>query len=589
MARSCGLRIGPRHFELVVLEGSAKKPKITAYETGELPREGDDPLAAASTALKEAIKKHSIPKDNVGVAIDTGLAAFRTLKVPFSDKAKIEQVLKFEVESLLPQWDIDDVIVDFQVLETTADGSEILITAVRKQDLKRVLTVCEKAGLEPLEAELETTAMVNAALSAGMCTTDNAQILVHIGETSTSVVVMDGGKVREMRAIHIGALTHEMQIPPATEGESAASEPVEAAGPAGPAGTAAPGATADPATGTWLDTVPDADERQRRLDQTIRRIRRELGRTVSATRTLHPIQDIYVCGLEVPDLVGSSIIDVKVHALDTFERDAGQPSTGFGQLVVPFGVALRQLGGGVLRPSLRREELRYTGAFERVELPLAVVSLLLVTLLGVWNIFLYKESTYVDSHLKYWRDNAVRFLIGAPAKGQPGYLSYPSEEITKKIANLDSEADVSKYQQLKDIKVILDKDIRKLEKDLGQDADISQPQSALRGMMLVLDVLDKQATDGRPSLRKVRSSYEIGRSGKPDSVHVAFDITFFAENSTLATQNYEAFVHDLQSQPWYVSVDGKSNVSLENGKGIYIQNLSFVVDVRKAMAAKGAQ
>ena len=35
MARSCALRIGPRRFELVVLEGSPKKHKITAYYAGE--------------------------------------------------------------------------------------------------------------------------------------------------------------------------------------------------------------------------------------------------------------------------------------------------------------------------------------------------------------------------------------------------------------------------------------------------------------------------------------------------------------------------------------------------------------------------
>src|SRR4051812_23262306 len=209
MARSCGLRIGPRRFELVVIDGSAKKHKITAYMSGELPREGADPIASAAAILREAVKAHNVPTDNVGVAIDTGLAAFRTIKVPFADKNKIDEVIKFEVESQLPQWNIDDVVIDFHVLDATDDASELLVTAVPKTDLRTVLSICEKAGVEPLEVELETTAMVNAAMTANICTIDNAQVLVHIGETSTSVVVMDGGKVREMRAIHIGALSHE--------------------------------------------------------------------------------------------------------------------------------------------------------------------------------------------------------------------------------------------------------------------------------------------------------------------------------------------------------------------------------------------
>src|SRR5436190_4883917 len=185
MARAAGIRIGPRRFELVVLDGSAKKHRITAYMAGELPREGDDPIGSAGAVLREAVKKHGVPHDNVGVAIDTGLAAFRSIKVPFADKDKIEDVLKFEVESQLPQWNIDDVVVDFQILESADDSSDLLVTAVPKADLKTILAICEKAGIEPLEAELETSAMVNAAYASNVCTADSAQVLVHIGETST--------------------------------------------------------------------------------------------------------------------------------------------------------------------------------------------------------------------------------------------------------------------------------------------------------------------------------------------------------------------------------------------------------------------
>src|SRR5262245_35943539 len=144
MARSCGLRIGPRRFELVVLEGSPKKHKIAAYASGDLPLavlgKGDepDPAAQAAAILKEAAKKNAIPSDSIGLAIDTGLAAFRTMRLPLSDKAKIEQVIKFEAESLLPQWNIDDVIVDFHTLDATGDSSELLITAVQKEDLRRL-------------------------------------------------------------------------------------------------------------------------------------------------------------------------------------------------------------------------------------------------------------------------------------------------------------------------------------------------------------------------------------------------------------------------------------------------------------------
>src|SRR5690349_19183751 len=224
MAKSCGIRIGPKRYELVVLEGSAKKHRITAFQAGEFPSGGEESAAEAARILKEAAKTHSIPHDSVGLAIDSGHAAFRTIKLPFSDHDKIEEVLKFEVESQLPQWAIDDVVVDWAAREQNERESDLLVTAVPKVEISKVLEIAAKAGIEPLEVEIEATAMVNAAMSAGICHPTDAQVLVHIGEGSTAVVVVDGGKVRSMRAIHLGALSHdtagaEPEAEPAKEGE----------------------------------------------------------------------------------------------------------------------------------------------------------------------------------------------------------------------------------------------------------------------------------------------------------------------------------------------------------------------------------
>jgi len=572
MARSCGIRVGPRRFELVVLDGSPKKHKIVSHVIGELPRPSGDEAAdlqEAAATLRRAAKDANVPHDNLGVAIDAGSGAFRSLKLPFSDKAKIEEVLKFEVENLLPHWNIDEVVVDFHVIEEGSDSSELLITAVQKSDLRRPLALCEKAGVEPLEIELETSAMVNAALKGGLCPIDSAQILVHVGEHSTSVVVVDGGKAREMRAIHIGALTSELGTPPAAEELEAEGEKSEKA-PALPAGEV----PADPA------------ERERRVEQAQRRIRRELGRTVSAARTAHPLQTIYICGMEVGGLVSDSILDVPVKLLEVFDSESGAPVEGRDQLVVAYGVALRQLGGGVLEPSLRREELRYSGAFERVELPVAVVALLLVTLLGVWNIFLYRQIDTATGSMEYWRDSGVNWLRGNPKTGQKGYLEYPDQapKATKYIDSIKDDTERDAFAQMVEVKRLLNIEIAGLEKQLGQDAEISYPQSALVASTLVLDVLEKGGEAmGRPSLRRLRATYHSGKTGgRPDSVDVTMDITFFAENQSEAVANYEAFRSALKPKPWCREVEDRPTKALETGKGISVASMTVQVDVSKA-------
>src|SRR6185436_2821062 len=131
------------------------------------------------------------------------------------------------------------------------------------------------------------------------------------------------------------------------------------------------------------------------------------------------------------------VLDVPVRPLDVFGGEGGQSQENAGELVVAYGAALRQLGGGVFKPSLRREELRYTGALERLELPFAVVALLLVTLLGVWNIFLSKEREWADQKLGIYRDTTKSFLLGDRAKGRMGALKNPSEDVRRSLESLN--------------------------------------------------------------------------------------------------------------------------------------------------------
>ena len=577
MARSCGVRIGPRRFELVVLDGGPKRHKILAYRAGEFPVGGEDPAANAVAALKEAARTHRIPRENVGLVIDSGHAAFRRHSLPITDRAKIDQVIKYEVEGLLPQWNIDDVIVDFMILAEDERTSEVLVSAVPKSEISAALSLCQAAGFEPLEVELEATAMVNAALAADICHVDDAQLLVHVGEQSTSVVVMDAGEVREMRVIHMGAMTYD-------PGPRAPAVPPEELG----VGT-------EPVA---LEELPELENPEdpdvaRRIDQAIKRIRRELGRTLSGARTVNVIDSIYVCGIELPGLVGSTVQDVPIYVLDCFEEDGGQPADGFGALVVAYGAALRQLGGGVLRPSLRREEVRFTGTFERVEFPLAVLCLVLCTFLGVINILQYRELQFQERAGTVWLRSALFNAVGDPAQGRRGTLSPPPDDVRDYAKRFDGkefpgDPERTPEQSLDYVLSMVSDKILALQRELGKDSEITQPQSAFVGAVLVLGVLEGNS-DWRPSLRNVKSTYQLGTAGRPDSVRVTLDLTFFADSSLEATRHYEAFQAALRQHPWFVSFEEKKSDSIDGGRGIAISGLPITVDPSQYFESADAQ
>lgn len=579
MAKACGLRIGPRRFELVVLDGSAKKPKIVSSIAGEIPPDELDPTGAAAHALKSAIKTHGIPMDNVGLVIDAHSAAFRSINLPVSEASKIESVLKFEIESQLPQFSIDDVVVDFYIKEVVNDTSSLLVTAVPKDQLQAAIDICSGAGFDPLEIEVETTALINAAASSGLCEIEDAAIFVHVGEESTAVAVIDSGAVREMRVIQAGALSYTPHgiIPTASDDEDSEEERGE---------------------DRWDDDASDGPPEMERVGEIVQRVRRELARTVSAARTVNDLSAIYVTGFVLPGLVDEDVLGLPVEVLEGFDIEAfeGDVHEEYQGAAVAFGAAIRQMGGGLIQPNLRREELKFTGAMERLELPMAVMFLLITTFLGVWFMLLQKERQSIDGDLRFMLDSSVNYMMGDPKSGTIGNLEYPSDKLkdyvekyTDIIPGSDPPAyredpNRNRYEQLTYIRSLLQAEQRELQKQLGHDTELVRPQSALKGLTLVIDMMaQSKGKYGRVAFHSLKADYRPVSSKKTDMVIVTMELAFFAESTRDASKNYEAFFNDIQTHNWYIEHDYSRSDPIQGSEsGAFLPNVTIHVDVSKA-------
>jgi len=577
MPSACGIHVDRRRFRVVVLDGGPKKHRVVAHTSGEIPS-GADPAEHLSHELRRFSKEKKVSPENVGLAVDSGLAAFRTLTLPFDDREKIEEVLKFEVESELPQWSIDDVVVDFLLTDSKPGvESTLLVTALPKERLAAQISACESAGLEPVDAELDGTALFNAASLAGLLDPESAQLLVLLGDTTTTVVVADGGRLRTMRAIRAGTV---------------------------PTGTAAEAPGGEVAEGEEETLVPeveqDPEEVARRLELSVQRIRRELVRTVSSARTTHPIAAVHLFGNALPGLDEELLLDVPVDRPQALP-DLG-PDVDAGELVVAYGVALKQLGQVPLDGHLRREELRYSGKFERLELPLAVFSILLTALLGVKLIvtrqqLLWRDRGDVSSwssdqplvgDMQMWLNASNAYMLPDAERGYPGRVKKPPEGLQKYAQEVEKGADSQgrgPYQELLETKRRILLEINGLQKDLGISADtaseIPQPQSALRATTLVLGVLSDLGPDvGRYGIRALQADSQNGRSLQDQSVTIKLDMDFFAESAVKATANYTNFVNALKSKPWCKEFTRRA-VDSFGDKGVSIDGLQVEVDVSK--------
>lgn len=530
MARSCGLRLGRNDFELLILEGSVKKPHVATCVRGEIPPDSEDPAGELVDALKEATKGLKVPHDAVGLVVDSGLAAFRSLTLPFDDASKIEQVIKFEVESRVPQWDIDDVVVDFHVASSTGVESQLLTTVVPKAPLRELIETATRAGLEPLEAEADTSSLINAAWKAGVLTADGAQVLVHIGHSSTSMVVVDGGVVRSMRSARIGA-QHKAE------------------------------------------------------DGSRQRLLREINRTVAGMQAAGELDGVYVAGAEFPGILGEEVGGKALELLIPFEADNLPEGTTPATFAAVFGAALARMGGGLVKPSLRREELRFAGKLERLELPLAVLALLLAAIAGIQFVVLQKERAPLEGDMQRWFLSSNAYMLGAPKQGKIGHLKVEDKALTKRIKGLEAEVEggeLTSYQALLQVRSTLQAKVRDLKKKLGSNTDIKKPQSAFGALTRVLTVLDGLGEDGAGlfAIRSAQATFRPAKSSSGDLVEVKLSMTFFSDVSALqATTHFDNFRNEVLAKPWCKDFPECKTATLDGGGGISIENIRIDVDM----------
>jgi hypothetical protein len=525
MARTCGIRIGRTDFELLVLDGSVKKPSVSFCTRGEISADSEDPLGDLTAALKAVAKKQKLPLDEIGLVVDASSAAFRTLTLPFDDPAKIEQVIKFEIESQLPQWNIDDVIVDFHTVNSTGVESHLLVTSVLKEPLRAVIAAATKAGLEPFEAEVETSALVNAAWSAGVLSADGSQILINVGTDTAVIAVVDGGSVRMMRAAHMSGTD----------------------------------------------------------DAARARLLREISRTVTGLQTSNSLDGIYLAGLAVSGIEGELFDEIAVRALPVFEGTNLPEGTTPSTFAVVFGAAFGRMGGGPMKPRLRREELVFSGKLERLELPLAVLALLIAAVMGIHFVILQKEIAPLEADLHKWLDSSNRFMLGVPKEGTAGYIRSPSAALIAQADRLfaDDGPDANDFNGLLAIERSLDKEVQNLKKKLGQNSEIRQPQSAFGAMTRVLNVLEKLSEDetARFKIKKIDGDFQPGRANTDDLVLVSMDMSFFAETSVVATRAWDNFRKEVESMPWCSEFKEVGTDVLDGNVGIAVPGIRIKVDM----------
>jgi len=201
-SKTWGLDIGKTGIKAVEVTRTLRGPRVTNY--GVLPlnrKEKEDSRAEIIRRLREVFSKLEGKGEDLVYLFPSSRTMVHRIALPFRERKKNQQVVKFEVEPLLP-FPADQVVVDFYAADRDEAGKEALVFAARKGDLGESLAMLKEAGLDPERVVPEALALF--WLIRGLKKiSDGPGALLDLGQEKATLILWQWNRLNLARSIPI--------------------------------------------------------------------------------------------------------------------------------------------------------------------------------------------------------------------------------------------------------------------------------------------------------------------------------------------------------------------------------------------------
>lgn len=394
MARAVGLELTPAHARILSLEQAGKTTKILQFHQAAIPP-GETPWEErAAATLKQAFSDAKVPRGRIVAALDSGDAILREVSLPFKGDDQVRKTVRFEMESLIHNYTIEQLIVSHYKTGETDKGTLLLAAAVPKTVIEKRLKVYQDAGTDPYALDLDIAAVFNAMLQAGAIDSDEPLLLVHGTPKFTKLVFIEERRPRSIRTIRFSLTDHAAS--PGASAPAALPTPGEAGGESSETVPTVIVAEGEP---VFVDLSPD--------DQSalIGILSKEISRFLLANAASSSPARILLSGDFGDDgaaelLESATRIPVKTfnlaEAIDPSYKLDGPAS----RLAVPLGLALKGVGADAMGMDFRQEEFQYTKKFEAVKTTLLVTVELIIVFLAAIALHFYFKKKDLEANVK---------------------------------------------------------------------------------------------------------------------------------------------------------------------------------------------
>lgn len=200
-----GIDIGTKSIKIIELVKSGtswqlKSSGAVGY-TGVSPDKAqtNDELNAIAEVLKKVVAQIGASSKEVNLSLPESLVFTRIIKFPPLTDEEVSAAVKWEAEQYIPI-PVVDAVVQYTILERNSVTSEtsVLLVAAPKTVVKKYVDVVRFAGLTPVSAETELTAMARS-----LSPDKGVSMLIDLGSSATDMSIIKDTKIVFTRSIPV--------------------------------------------------------------------------------------------------------------------------------------------------------------------------------------------------------------------------------------------------------------------------------------------------------------------------------------------------------------------------------------------------
>jgi type IV pilus assembly protein PilM len=209
------------------LKAVGKAYKVSAFGSESVPPDAivDGAIidgGAVADAIRRLFEGRSIKTKDVAASLSGNAVIVKKITLPVMTESELAESIYWEAEQYIP-FDIQDVNLDYQILDKGADGAkgtmEVLLVAAKKEKIADYTGVIAQAGRSAVVVDVDAFALQNAYEINYGIEPGAVVVLLNAGASATNINILNGDQSVFTRDITIGgnayteALQRELNLP----------------------------------------------------------------------------------------------------------------------------------------------------------------------------------------------------------------------------------------------------------------------------------------------------------------------------------------------------------------------------------------